>query len=463
MEADSVRARREYKQGSAAIAWCLGVLLVVGMMLLLAVPRPSERKHPERIPVHFWHMWTSEWKTVADKIVDRYNDSQDRYEVIPLSIPANTADSKFLMSVAGGVPPDVMIQWNPVIPKWAESKAVLPLNELMSPEEWEAFQKSVYPVVLKIGMYKGKFYGAATGLDVYACYFRKDFAREAGLDVERVPRNLKELSAWGDSMTKRGPDGSLKRIGLLNPIRPASLSMYAPGFGGGFYDWKRNVLTINTSPNVQALKFLSGERKKLGFDNVIGFESSFTSEISTAAWPFISGAYGITLDGQWRVEQIARYAPEMEYGTFPIPPPEGGNELASWANANFFVIPTGAKQVDGAWDFIKFWSGIENPKRAAEFYTWGGWLPPLPAIGDAPAYREYVRQHPQFQTFLDILPSDHLEPLPPVSYQAYFWDRLSIADEAAERGLLSPEIALAQLEREIKHEVAMRRESGYDD
>lgn len=451
------------KDGAAAVVWCLVVFLVVGMVLLLAIPRPSERKHPERIPVHFWHMWTSEWKSVTDRIVDQYNQSQERYEVIALSIPANIADAKFLMSVAGGVPPDVMIQWNPVIPKWAESGALTPLNELMTPGEWDSLRMTVYPVVLKIGMYKEKFYGLSTGLDVYACYYRKDYAREAGLDASRVPQSLDELSAWGDALTTYGPDGSLKRIGLLNPIRPASLSMYAPGFGGGFYDWASGQLTVNTPENRRALTYLSNERKKLGFANVIRFETTFTSEISTGAWPFIGGAYGITLDGQWRVEQIARYAPEMEYGTFPIPPPEGGVRFGSWANANFFVIPKGARQLEGAWDFIRFWSGIQDPERAAEFYTWGGWLPPTPAIAEAPIYREYVKKHPQFQTFLDLLPSEHLEPLPPVSYQAYFWDRLSAAGEAAERGMLAPEAALAQLEKEIEHEVAMRRELGYND
>ncbi|MFA6244515.1 MAG: ABC transporter substrate-binding protein [Candidatus Hydrogenedentales bacterium] len=457
------RRERTGSQGAAAIAWCVGVLLVVGMMLVLAVPRPSERKYPDRIPVHFWHVWTAEWKTVADQIVDRYNESQDRYEVIPLSIPSNTADSKFLMSVAGGVPPDVMAQWNPVIPKWAESGMLTALDELMSPEEWERFQKTVYPVVLKIGMYKGKLYGAINGLDVYACYFRTDYAREVGLDPAKPPETLEELSAWADKLTKYGPNGALKRIGLLSPLRPPSLSMFAPGFGGAFYDWSRGVLTLNTPENVRALEFLSGERKKLGFDNVIGFETSFTSEITNAAWPFIGGAYGITLDGQWRVEQIARYAPELEYGTFPIPPPQGGNKHASWANGNFLIIPKGAKQVEGAWEFVKFWSGIENPERAAEFYTWGGWLPPIPAIADAPVYREYLRNHPQFMTFVEMLPSAHLEPLPPVSYQAYLWDRLASADEAAERGILSPEAALRKLEKEIEHEVAMRRELGYKD
>src|SRR5262245_38391223 len=82
----------------AAVAW-------------LAWPRPPRRAYPGRIPVRFWHMWTAESEQVVERIVDRFNRSQDRYEVIPLSIPSRGADTKFLLSVVGGDPPDCMAEW----------------------------------------------------------------------------------------------------------------------------------------------------------------------------------------------------------------------------------------------------------------------------------------------------------------------------------------------------------------
>jgi multiple sugar transport system substrate-binding protein len=125
------------------------------------------------------------------------------------------------------------------------------------------------------------------------------------------------------------------------------------------------------------------------------------------------------------------------------------------------IIPKGARQIQGAWEFIKFWSGIENPERAAEFYTWGGWLPICPEIAQAPKFREYVQKHPQFQTFLDVLSSENVQPTPPVPYQLYLWDRIASADEAAQRGTLTPREALERLDTEIRREVTMRRQLGY--
>lgn len=443
---------------SSAIAGAV-LALAMALTLLFALPGQQTRKYPDRIPVRFWHMWTSDWKAVVEEIVGRFNESQDRYEVIPLSVPGTAADSKFLLSVAGGDPPDVMAQWNQVIPKWAESALLIPLDSLMSPGEWKEFQETTYPAAQKIGIYKGRLYAVTIGLDLYACYCRVDHLREAGLDPAQPPQTLEELVRWGEMLQKQTPDGELSRIGFL----PTGFAMYAPSFGSGFYDTERDVLTLNTPDNLRALSFLADQRRKLGFANVIRFESGLNVGQGSVQWPFISGAYSIAMDGQWRVEQLARFAPELDYITFPIPPPEGGRKHAGWANGNFMVIPAGARQVEGAWEFIKFWSGIDNPERAAEFYAWGGWLPMSPAIAEAPKYREYIKKNPQFQTFLDILPSENLQPTPPVPFQIYLWDRITWASDAVQRGSLTPEHALEGLERDIAREIATRRAFGYDD
>ncbi len=441
-----------------AAAWISTVLLAIGLTVVLALPGPPPRRHPQRIPVRMWHMWTAEWKEVVERIVARFNESQEVYEVLPLSVPMINADAKLLLAVAGGDPPDVMAQWNPVIPKWAESGLLQPLNNLMSPAEWEEFQRDAYPAVKKIGVYKGNLYGVTTGLNTFACYIRLDYLREAGLDLAQFPDSIEGLGAWGDKLRRVDAQGNIKRMGFM----PIYFTYYAPAFGDGFYDWRTGRLQLKTPENLRALNFLADQRRELGFQNVVRFESGLQIGLGNMDWPFMTGAYAIMADGQWRVEQIARYAPTLEYATRPIPPPAGGRKHFGYTNGNFMIIPKGARQVQGAWEFIKFWSGLAQPERAAEFYTWGGWLPPLPAIANAPIYREYVRQHPQFQTFLDLLPSENLQPIPPVPFQVYLFDRITQADEAAVRGSLTPEEALDRLEQEIAREIESRKEFGYE-
>jgi multiple sugar transport system substrate-binding protein len=146
-----------------------------------------------------------------------------------------------------------------------------------------------------------------------------------------------------------------------------------------------------------------------------------------------------------------------------MPPPAGGRTRAGFSNGNFMVIPVGAKCPDGAWEFIKFWSGIENPERAAEIYVMGGWLPLKPAIVQAPAYQAYLRKYPQFQTFVDLLSSENIQVAAPVPYTSYLADRVTRANDMALQGLLSPEKALRELETEVRQEQLRRKEFGYVD
>ncbi|MCY3021408.1 MAG: ABC transporter substrate-binding protein [Planctomycetota bacterium] len=434
----------------------LNLLLVGSLVLFFALPGPQERSYPQREPVRFWHMWSGEWKDVVDGIAAEFNKSQDKYEVIALSVPGASADYKFLLAVAGGDPPDCMAQWNQVIPAWADQGMLVPLDTLMSPAEWQDFQASAYPVALKIGCYKGHLYGVTTGINIWGCYYNPAHLRDAGLDPDNFPTDLDEVWAWGQKLNRYDENGNLTRMGFL----PGWCQMYVPVFGGSFYDPGADQVTIYTPANLHALTWLADKHKELGYDKVVRFQSMLNTGGFSTEWPFISGQYSITVDGQWRVEQLAKYAPDLKYRTAPIPPPKGGKPLAGWSNGNFMIIPKGARHVAGAWEFIKFWSGVENPERAAKFYTRGGWLPLSPKIARAPVYQEYLRKYPQFKTFLDVLPSENIQTSAPVPYQVFLGDMIGRADDFAMRGTLAPAQALKDLERNVAQEIERRRRFG---
>ena len=437
----------------------LGILAFVGLAISFALPKPPQRLYPQRIPVRFWHMWTAEWKAVVDDIADRFNKSQDKYEVIALSIPPSGGDTKFVLAVAGGDPPDVMAQWNPVIPSWVDSGLLQPLDEMMPPAQWQQLRSDMYPIARKIGLYKDHLYGVTVGLDLWACYYRPDDLRAAGVPDDHLPATLEDLFALGARLDRFDGQKNLTHLGFL----PSGFLYTAPLFGNGFYDWQSGKLSIYTPDNLRALQTLANAYQRLGYDNVARFQAGINQSSFSAGWPFISGHYSICIDGQWRVEQIAQYAPKLQYKTAPPPAPAGGRALASFANGNFMIIPKGARCPAGAWEFVKFWSGIENPQRAAELYTKGGWLPLMPAITNAPAYQAYLKKYPQFKTFVDMLPSEYIQTTPPVPYTIYLTDRVSVCDDLAMRGIQTCEQALRGLEKEIAQEQARRKEFGYAD
>lgn len=451
-------------------ACILFVILLIGMSSI-----PPLRKYPDREPVYFWHMWTSEWRVVVENICDRFNESQDRYEVVPLSLPQKAANAKFLLAVAGGSPPDCMAQWQQVVPQYAESKVIQPLDGFMTIRELINFQQNSYPIAQKIATYQGRPYCMPLSLDIRACYYRLDHLKQAGLlpadtpdsikteaefqAVSRLlPQTLEELTEWGHQLHIFDQQGRMVRLGFLTQW----LRLFAPVFGGGFYQHETKEITIKTPENLKALRFLKKESDRLGYQNLLRFRSSLTGRFGND-WPFVIGKRSITIDGQWRVQQLRQFAPDLPYITSPIPPPvHGGKKNAGWVFGNFMLIPTGAKNPQGAWEFIKFWTGLDHPDRAAEFYTQAGWLPPTPQVAETPHYRRFVKTNPQFKTFTDLLCSPNIVPPPPLPFQLFFFDHIRRADEAVMSGLLSPEAALKKLDEEIRAEQKRLKESDHE-
>ncbi|CAN5422181.1 ABC transporter substrate-binding protein [soil metagenome] len=436
----------------------LAVLLVA---ILFAAPHRDTkestlRKYPNRVPVRFWHMWSAEWKDVVDKIVDRYNESQDKYEVIALSIPSG-ADTKFLLGTMGGDPPDVMAQWNAVIPTWAEGGMLTPFDDVMSPAEKARFEREAYPVVRRIGQYKGKTYGIPIGINAFAVFYLPEDFRQAG--IKEFPKTWEGLADASERLTTRDASGNLKRLGFL----PGSWMNLMPLFGGGLYDFGKDRLTLDRAENLRCLESIVALRKRDGYDQVQRFQSGLNTQSFAGGWPFIGGAYASVIDGQWRVEQLSKYAPKLEYATAPLPPSGGGTAGACVAGGNFMLIPNSGKQKAGAWDFVKFWSGLENPERAAEFYVMGGWLPLSEKIAQAPIYRKYIREHPQFETFVDTVRNPDLQAQPPVPYQVFIGDTVGKLEDQALRGTISPQDAVRQLSESVRHELVRRKELGYDE
>lgn len=447
-----------------ALIWASSLFLLGLVVYVFAKPAPQRRDYPDRIPVRFWHMWTAEWKVVIDRIVEEYNRSQDKYEVIALSVPNSSASGggtqnasqKVLLTIAGGNPPDCMAQWNPVLPSWAEKGLIRPLDEVMTPEEEADIRRRAYPIALKIGSYRDRLYGILVGINAFACYYRPEHFREAGLDPDDFPDTLEEFWEASKRLSKYNEEGRLTRLGYAAEIP----MRFVPIMGGGFYDEDTGKINFDAPSLLKAAEFVYETHKYYGFEEVLRFRAGLNTEGGASGWPFMSGQYSIAFEGQWRVEQAAKYAPDLDYRTAPMPSPGGERPLAGWSNGNFVVIPTGAKQPEGAWDFIKFWSGISDPERAAEFFTWGGWLPMTRDTGEAPAFREYVKTYPQFQTFLDLLPSENLEPMPPVTYQVFVGDAFSRMNEALVRGSKTPEEAVAFFRDEIEGELERRDRLG---
>ncbi len=195
------------------ILWGLAVLVTV---VVFASGHSTPRKYPERKLVRFWHRWQGDWEKQVQKIVDAFNESQDKYEVVAISVPGTGADAKFMLGVIGGDPPDLMSMGSGAVPNMAANGFLTPLEKFMTPAEKHEFFDNSYPAIRDIGMYKGHCYGMTIGADLMALYVNCKQLRDAGYDPDHFPKTLEALEDMGLHLNKYDSSGNLTRLGFLD-------------------------------------------------------------------------------------------------------------------------------------------------------------------------------------------------------------------------------------------------------
>jgi len=412
-----------------AVAISLAVLL--GLVALAQWSIPSTPAADTAREVIFWHFWGGEDRKVVEHVVARFNDRQSRYRVRAIAMPGNNLDLKVFLAVTGGDPPDLINHDDPIIGDWASRGALQPLQEFVDDQELAELDRWLFPAARRLGTYDGRLYALCNGLDIRALYYNKTMLDELG---ESPPQTLQELDALAERVT---PPGQMRRDRYAFLPDARRLWSWGPVFGGGFFLDDEGNFVADTPQNRAALEWMMSYRNRYGGDNLVAFRTGDQS-LPGKTFPLLSGRYAILMDGQWRVRDIRssqraqreRGDAVTEYGVCPLPPPEGGRKDAGWVNGNFFIVPRGAKQAPGAWEFMKFWSGFGGHEQdAAETCINGGWIPVSSQVVEQPRFQDYLKNEPLFAEFVALAGSENQFPVPVVPGAALLRREIESAGE----------------------------------
>ena len=426
------------------MAACLAVSFLAG----------ANEDYSGRVEVVYWHKWGGYWTSVIEEICGWFNDSQDEIVVKPLLVHGQRAKTKFLASIVGNEPPDLMTEWDPVLPHYAANDVLYPLDDLMAetPGEREALLEYIYPVVRRMSSYNGILYALPFSMNTFCIFYSKEAFAEAG--VEKVPETIAELEEAMDKLFVFDRRGYIERSGF--ELGAWQARMIFPAFGGRFYDEETGRFTCDYPRNVAALEWMCRIARKYGMKQLQTFNQLSTSYLQGASDPFVARRIAMRPYGQWGVWQIQRAEkdglPKLDYGVFSVPAPPVGFRNSTHVNGNFCVIPRNARHPREAWHFMKWLAGFGDEATGARVAVRGGWAPASPNVVDEPEYEEFLKENPTFRDFVDLMDSPHVWILPQVPVQSYFGSRLDAAVDYALWGVKTPRKALEDLNREMERE-----------
>ena len=294
------------------------------------------------------------------------------YQLIPFA----DGPTVYSTMIQGGNTPDLGYLFMGMISEYAERKAIVPLDEFMTPEEKAGW----VPAALSAATYKDKVYGVPLIAANRTLYVRKDLMEKAG--VTELPKTWAEVFDLARKMNNQ-PDVSGFCIGVGRPkhLMQEQISMMW-GYGADFFD-KSGKLSLN-SP--QAIKYVTDLTNMQLKDKVL-LPSYLTMNANECYAAMAAGKVAMMFSMPAQMAQCA--ANGFECVPIPLPEPLTDGEKKMLLITDVFGIFEGSKNKELAYKYIQYIQRPEN--RLVLDKEWGS-LPVTAKVADDPYYQTLPMQ-----------------------------------------------------------------------
>jgi len=406
-----------------------------------------------KVSLTFWTSHTPPDSDTLKAMVDVWNKANPAIQVKFVQVPGSETDvAKLMTAVRGGTGPDVYFLDRFTVAQRAAAGVLTDITAQVKKQDPNLASQYV-PYAWAETQFKGKTYALPFDTDSRVLYYNKDMVKAAGFDPAmfdpaKGPLTLAEVQRIAFRINKTDKSGAYTQVGFIPYDTTFSQGWhYTWGFdfGGKFADLAAGKVTP-TDPNiVKAFQFLHDWAKAMGPQKVQTFISTYSPPNNPPQQnPFLIGKVAMMVSGDWVLNWIRMYAPNLSYGVTYIPVPNKGDKPSTWSGGWSLVIPTGSKHVDQAYKFMSWMAGPEGQKA----YTVGTLHMPtwLSLLNDASLFDP---QHLFFKQILDISYSR-----PPLPVGALYWDALTQAENEVTLDQQDPMTALQKVADAVNPQLA---------
>lgn len=281
--------------------------------------------------------------TAAQHMIDLWNASHDD-KIELTTIPDNQMVTKLATSVQAGDVPDLISFDLIFMPDFMKAGFLTDLTAELSADPNQA---KVAKAFRDLATYDGKLYGTGFTPDVSILLYNKDLFAKAGLDPESPPRTIAQIQEYAKK---------------INDTVPGAYGYYFSGSCGGCniftqapMMWASGTTLLPTSGDAPALEGpgiveVLTMLKDMWEAGIIP-ESAEADTGQNFFATFETGNIGMVGSGGFAISALKANHPDMNFGIAPLPGINEG-EASSFVGGDVIAIPTGAKNVELAKQFI---------------------------------------------------------------------------------------------------------------
>lgn len=316
--------------------------------------------------VQFWTRSCTD--NVAHALANQFNASHPglKVEVTPIQCGTGAAVTKLATALRAGDPPDLDGIDDIDIPIFASTNSLMNLTPYM---KTLSDARSLNRGQLNLGSAPGHYYSVPYLSDLSVLWYNKTLFKRAGLNPNDPPTNYaqilhdaKAISALGHGIYGFSVAGNCSGCSAfaLMPMIFAAHRTFTKG------PLTHQAATFTGNPPLTKLMQLM---RTMWTDHLMP-PGDLTQSGSTWGSKFLHGDVGIEPNGYGGVVKSLQTPAYRHMASVvadaPLPGPTGG--ASTYIGGDNFVIPNGAKNPSGAWEFVKW---VEEAHQQLQFPNLG--------------------------------------------------------------------------------------------
>jgi len=413
------------------------LFLILCVCSTLAAAGCTRRDRADRV-IEFWAMGRE--GEAVQNLLKGFEARHPHVAVRVQQIPWSAAHEKLLTAFVGNAMPDVFQAGTTWLPELAALGAVEPLGDRATRLAGIPME-DYFPGILEANTIDDSLIGVPWYVDTRLLFYRSDLLAQAGR-----PGPPRSWEAWVADMDRLRAGRGRDRYAIFLPIN----------------EWEMPViLALQTGAHLlrdddQYADFRSPAFRR-AFDFYLDlFRRGFAplaaaTQMANLYRDFASGLFCFYVTGPWNIGEFRhRLPPTMaaRWATAPMPGPDDQYPGISIVGGASLVLFRGSRHKDAAWEMIRYLS--EAPQQV-RFYQLTGDLPARKSAWEDPALRE----DEALRAFR--LQLRHVQSPPRIPEWEQVAQEIARYSEAAIRGQLDSEQALAALDHDVDQLLEKRR------
>jgi len=359
-------SRRAHSRQSAVVAAAAALALALAACGGSSGPAPSSKSFGVDATgvVHFWARQATDGPAKA--LVAAFNASHKKLKIVLHLTPPNDDTSQLATAIRAGSVPDVVGLNDIDVPSFARENALMNITKYVNAL---SYKSALSPGHLQLATANGQYFGVPYLADLSVLWYNKALFSKAGLNPNDPPTSYAQIVSDSEKIGALGHGISgFSFAGNCQGCLGFTMlpSLWANGqhlINGPLGSQRANV--ANDAPLQQML----ADYQLLWSKKLVPAADQTQNGLTWGA-DFEAGKVGI-LPGDYGFATAFKTKQQLaDFADAPLPAVDGSS-YSTFDGGDDFVIPAGAKNASGAWEFIQW---ALQPAQQSKY----------PAQGDTP-------------------------------------------------------------------------------